>query len=105
MGTRLGYDLAVRTILLSALVGVLGVFAAAQINGVPPSVTSFGPGRGPTPGVAASVTSLGPREGSCGNKRVRGHERRPSVTKTHGRSRFHAPSSCGPMCRSLLVSL
>jgi hypothetical protein len=32
----------------------------AQIHGVPPSVTSFGPGRGPTPGVPASVTSLGP---------------------------------------------
>jgi len=34
----------------------------AQINGVPPSVTSFGFGgsNNPTPGVRASVTSLGP---------------------------------------------
>jgi hypothetical protein len=34
----------------------------AQINGVPPSVTSFGFGGrfNPTPGIAASVTSLGP---------------------------------------------
>jgi hypothetical protein len=33
--------------------------AAAQIHGVPPSVTSITPGRS-TPGVPASVTSLGP---------------------------------------------
>jgi hypothetical protein len=33
--------------------------ASAQIHGVPPSVTSLGRGRGPTPGVPASVTSLG----------------------------------------------
>jgi len=37
------------------------VVVSAQIHGVPASVTSMGPGRGPTPGVRASVTSLGPR--------------------------------------------
>src|SRR5271157_2002708 len=36
--------------------------SAAQVQGVPPSVTSFGFGgkNNPTPGVRASVTSLGP---------------------------------------------
>ena len=32
----------------------------AQVHGVPPSVTSYGPGRGQAPGIPASVTSLGP---------------------------------------------
>jgi hypothetical protein len=32
----------------------------AQVHGVPPSVTSFAPGRSMAPGVPASVTSLGP---------------------------------------------
>jgi hypothetical protein len=41
--------------------------AAAQIHGVPPSVTSFGFGgsNNPTPGVPASVTSLGPFGFDC----------------------------------------
>jgi hypothetical protein len=40
----------------------VGLPLQAQINGVPPSVTSFGFGgrANPTPGVRASVTSLGP---------------------------------------------
>jgi hypothetical protein len=40
----------------------VGLPVQAQINGVPPSVTSFGFGgsTNPTPGVRASVTSLGP---------------------------------------------
>src|SRR5437660_11444105 len=42
------------------LVMLAGAAALAQIHGVPASVTSFGPGRGPAPGVQASVTSLGP---------------------------------------------
>src|SRR5437868_3766806 len=42
------------------LVMLAGAPALAQIHGVPASVTSFGPGRGPAPGVPASVTSLGP---------------------------------------------
>ena len=46
------------SILFVALVLVPGL--QAQIHGVPPSVTSMGPGRGLTPGVPASVTSLGP---------------------------------------------
>jgi hypothetical protein len=50
--------------LCSLLVLLLAVLlpVQAQINGVPPSVTSFGFGGrfNPTPGVAASVTSLGP---------------------------------------------
>ncbi len=33
---------------------------SAQVRGIPPSVTSFGPGRGPTPGIPASITSMGP---------------------------------------------
>ncbi len=34
--------------------------AAAQVHGIPASVTSFAPGRGFAPGIPASVTSLGP---------------------------------------------
>jgi hypothetical protein len=49
-----GFALALLTLATSVVV-------SAQIHGVPPSVTSFGPGRGPNPGVPASVTSLGPR--------------------------------------------
>ena len=46
-----------------------GLPVQAQINGVPPSVTSFGFGgsNNPTPGVRASVTSLGPN--GLGNSR------------------------------------
>jgi hypothetical protein len=36
------------------------VSAAAQANGVPASIMSYGPGRGMAPGVPASVTSMGP---------------------------------------------
>jgi hypothetical protein len=39
---------------------VLAIPAWGQIRGVPASVTSFGRGRGATPGPPASVTSLGP---------------------------------------------
>jgi hypothetical protein len=50
--------------ILVLVVGALaaGSPASAQVNGVPPSVTSFGFGgrASPTPGVRASVTSLGP---------------------------------------------
>lgn len=46
--------------LCAVAVLALALPAFGQIRGVPASVTSFGPGRGPTPGVAASVTSLGP---------------------------------------------
>lgn len=42
------------------LLAALAVAAAAQANGVPASVMSYGPGRGMAPGVPASVTSLGP---------------------------------------------
>jgi hypothetical protein len=38
----------------------LSVSAAAQANGVPASIMSYGPGRGMAPGVPASVTSMGP---------------------------------------------
>src|SRR5215471_6618285 len=61
MDRKLGYHSAVRRFWTAVVAFVAAPLAAAQINGVPPSVTSFGPGRGPTPGVAASVTSLGPR--------------------------------------------
>ncbi len=48
--------------IILAAVACAAVSAAAQINGVPSSVTSYGFGGhfGRTPGVAASVTSLGP---------------------------------------------
>jgi hypothetical protein len=46
---------------LALLTLATSVVVSAQIHGVPPSVTSLGPGRGPNPGVPASVTSLGPR--------------------------------------------
>jgi len=46
---------------LALLAVATSVVASAQIHGVPPSVTSMGPGRSATPGVRASVTSLGPR--------------------------------------------
>jgi len=44
---------------LLAIAFLAALPAAAQIHGVPPSVTSITPGRS-TPGVPASVTSLGP---------------------------------------------
>ncbi len=51
-----------RTTYISAVILLVLVLPAfAQIRGVPPSVTSMGPGRGRNPGPAASVTSLGPR--------------------------------------------
>jgi len=46
---------------LALLILATSVVVSAQIHGVPPSVTSMGPGRGPTPGVRSSITSLGPR--------------------------------------------
>ena len=46
--------------LVVAVTALLALPSAAQIRGTPPSVTSFGPGRGMTPGVPASITSLGP---------------------------------------------
>ena len=48
--------------LLLIFLGAICLPSVAQINGVPPSVTSFGFGgsTNPTPGVRASVTSLGP---------------------------------------------
>jgi hypothetical protein len=53
----LRYHFPMRRLLAIALLAALP--AAAQIHGVPPSVTSITPGRS-TPGVPASVTSLGP---------------------------------------------
>jgi hypothetical protein len=56
---------------VAASVLLFAAFAAsvcsAQINGVPPSVTSFGFGgsRSMAPGIPASVTSLGPRGFQC----------------------------------------
>jgi len=50
-----------RGLVLALVTLATSVVVSAQIHGVPPSVTSFGPGRGSTPGVRASVTSLGPR--------------------------------------------
>jgi hypothetical protein len=50
-----------RGLALALLTLATSVVVSAQIHGVPPSVTSLGPGRGPSPGVPPSVTSLGPR--------------------------------------------
>lgn len=50
-----------RELALALLVLTTSVVVSAQIHGVPPSVTSLGPGRSSTPGVRAGVTSLGPR--------------------------------------------
>jgi hypothetical protein len=65
----LGYHSRVRQIGVAVLFFALAVVAnvQAQIHGVPSSVTSFGPGRGPAPGVPGSVTSLGPLGYSVGN--------------------------------------
>ena len=63
MNTKLGYDRGVsRWIPLVAVVVLIPLLApgsAAQINGIPPSVTSIAPGR-TVPNIAPSVTSLGP---------------------------------------------
>jgi len=58
----LEYHSRVRPITILILFVTLALAPAlhAQVHGVPPSVTSFGPGRGFAPGVPASVTSLGP---------------------------------------------
>lgn len=68
----LGYHSHVRrvgvAVLFLSLVAVPGL--EAQIHGVPPSVTSFGPGRGPSPGVPASVTSLEPNGFEGGNPAI-----------------------------------
>ncbi len=50
-----------RGLALALLTLATSVVVSAQIHGTPASVTSFGRGRGPAPGVPASVTSLGPR--------------------------------------------
>jgi hypothetical protein len=55
-----------RNFAIALLLLAASALASAQIHGVPPSVTSFGPGRGPAPGVRASVTSLGPHGWSGG---------------------------------------
>ena len=56
------YDYPVRRLLaIAAFAGALQAPLAAQIHGIPPSVTSIGSGSTPmTPGIGASVTSLGP---------------------------------------------
>lgn len=57
---RLRYDDAVRrTFLMTVCAALVALGASGQVNGVPPSVTSLGPGRSFAP--PASVTSLGPR--------------------------------------------
>ena len=50
-----------RGLALALLTLATSVVVSAQIHGTPASVTSFGRGRGPTPGVRSSITSLGPR--------------------------------------------
>jgi hypothetical protein len=60
MTRDLGYHLRVRPVVISAFLSLaLAPLLRAQINGIPPSVTSIAPGR-PNINVAPSVTSLGP---------------------------------------------
>ena len=61
-GKYLAYHSRVRPIIVSVVLLTLTLVPVvyAQVHGVPPSVTSFGPGRGFAPGPPASVTSLGP---------------------------------------------
>ncbi len=65
MLAQLRYDRGMRywTLLLTlSLIALFGVFAHAQANGVPPSVTSFGfGGHRDFGGVPPSVTSVGPK--------------------------------------------
>jgi hypothetical protein len=45
---------------LALILGCFGTLgASAQVNGIPPSITSLAPGK-PAPGIPASITSLGP---------------------------------------------
>lgn len=83
-----------RGLALTLLTLATSVVVSAQIHGVPPSVTSFGPGRGPAPGVPASVTSLGPRgltgsfsQGRFGNGIAFGHH--PGFINGFGNHEFH----------------
>jgi len=55
-----------RGVALALLAMATSAVVSAQVHGVPPSVTSHGPGRGPAPGVRAGITSLGPRGFSSG---------------------------------------
>ena len=86
-----------RGLALALLTLATSVVVNAQIHGTPASVTSFGPGRGSTPGVRASVTSLGPRgfAGSFpGNQMLGGitfGHHPPFITGTRNRG-FHRHS-------------
>src|ERR1051325_10359953 len=62
-----------------------------QIRGVPPSVTSFGQGRGSTPGIPASVTSLGPNGFSNNTHRF-------SQSPQHNGGRNFANNGFNTMC-------
>jgi hypothetical protein len=74
-----------RALALALVTLATSVVVSAQIHGVPPSVTSFGPGRGRAPGVPASVTSLGHR--GFGGNHFRGGV---GFGQRHG-SRFRNP--------------
>jgi hypothetical protein len=69
---HLDYHSRMRQIMILVLLFTLAAVPAllAQIHGVPPSVTSLGPGRSATPGVAPSVTSLGPNGFDGGNPAI-----------------------------------
>ena len=60
MTKDLGYHLRVRAVVISVFLSLaFAPLLRAQINGIPPSVTSLAPGR-PNINIAPSVTSLGP---------------------------------------------
>ena len=88
MRAELGYHRAMRhwtLVLALLLIAILGVPAFGQVNGVPPSVTSFGfGGHRDFGGVPPSVTSVGPK----GLAPVRPGPNRPG--------RFHQPPVAGP---------
>ena len=92
MPLHLEYDFQMRygTLLLAMLLVVFfSLSAAAQANGVPPSVTSFGfGGRSGFNGVPPSVTSVGPR-GPGAPHPVHPHPNQPQASGQPGHHRTH----------------
>jgi len=79
-----------RGLALALVTLATSVVVSAQVHGVPPSVTSMGRGRGPTPGVRGSVTSLGPHGFGGGFSGNRGFGQRPGF-RSRGFRRYYYP--------------
>ena len=81
-----------RGLALALVTLATSVVVSAQVHGVPPSVSSMGRGRGPTPGVRASVTSLGPHGFGGGFSGNRGLGHRPGFGfRNRGFRRYYYP--------------